>query len=57
MQEVVTAIIDMEKPAHTFYVLDVVTPIFQIGVHSTIGVDTLLGSKAPQNNPIEEETS
>jgi phage tail-like protein len=45
-QEVVTAIIDMEKPAHTFYVLDVVTPIFQIGEHSTIGVDTLLSPPA-----------
>lgn len=43
MQEVVTAIIDMEKPAHTRYKLEVVTPVLQIGVHSTIGVDTLLG--------------
>jgi phage tail-like protein len=45
--EVVTAIIDMEKPAHTTYnrgrKLLVVTPILQIGVHSTVGVDTLLG--------------
>jgi phage tail-like protein len=41
-QEVATAIIDMEKPAHTYYKLVVETPTLQIGVHSTIGVDTLL---------------
>lgn len=43
-RDVATAIIDMEKPAHTFYELDVETPTLQIGVHSTIGVDTLLGA-------------
>jgi len=43
MQEVATAIIDMEKPAHTHYVLEVETPYMQIFDHSTIGVDTLLG--------------
>lgn len=42
-RQVVTAIIDMEKPAHTYYELDVETPTLQIGVHSRIGVDTLLG--------------
>lgn len=42
-REVVAAIIDMEKPAHTHYVLEVETPTMQIGVHSTIGADTLLG--------------
>ena len=39
------AIIDQEKPAHTFYAFrfrDV--PTMQIGVHSTVGVDTVLGS-------------
>jgi phage tail-like protein len=46
MTEVVTAIVNMEKPAHTHYVLAVETPILQIGVHSTIGVDTLLGPSA-----------
>lgn len=43
MQKVVAAIIDLEKPAHTVYELYVYTPKMQIGVHSTIGVDTLLG--------------
>ncbi len=37
------ALIDLEKPAHTYYDLDVVFPTMQIGKTSTIGVDTLLG--------------
>jgi P2-related tail formation protein len=38
------AIIDAEKPAHTQYTLDVVDPNqFTVGVHSTVGVDTMLG--------------
>ncbi len=43
LQEIVSAIIDLEKPAHTHYRLEVETPTFQIGIHSTVGVDTLLG--------------
>jgi phage tail-like protein len=42
-QRMVRAIIDAEKPAHTYYTLDVQTPILQIGKTSHIGVDTLLG--------------
>lgn len=45
-REVSTAIIDLEKPAHTHYVLDVETPTLQLGVRSTIGVNTLLGPSA-----------
>jgi phage tail-like protein len=41
--QVVTSILDLEKPAHTFYSLTVVTPTLVIGEHSTIGEDTLLG--------------
>jgi phage tail-like protein len=41
--QVVTDIINMEKPAHTHFVLEVETPALRIGVHSTVGVDTLLG--------------
>ncbi|HZF08744.1 MAG TPA: phage tail protein [Thermoanaerobaculia bacterium] len=37
------AIIDVEKPAHTYYDLHLQVPTMQIGVHSTIGLDTLLG--------------
>lgn len=40
--QVVRAIIDLEKPAHTHYAVDVETPSLQLGVHSTVGVDTLL---------------
>ncbi|HEX2094583.1 MAG TPA: phage tail protein [Longimicrobiaceae bacterium] len=36
------AVLDLEKPAHTRYHLDVLTPAMQIGVYSQIGVDTLL---------------
>jgi hypothetical protein len=43
-RRVVEAIIDAEKPAHAHYTLDVQTPVFQIGVTSRIGVDTLLGN-------------
>jgi phage tail-like protein len=39
----VRAIIDREKPAHTYYDLEVIIPTMQIEVHSTINVDTLLG--------------
>ena len=38
------ALIDLEKPAHTVYDIDLVFPSMQIGQSSTVGVDTLLGS-------------
>jgi phage tail-like protein len=38
------ALVDLEKPAHTFYELDVSFPTMQIGVTSHIGLDTLLGT-------------
>jgi P2-related tail formation protein len=38
------ALVEMEKPAHTAYQLDPVFPSLQIEVHSTVGVDTLLGA-------------
>jgi phage tail-like protein len=37
------AIVELQKPAHTHFDLKVVTPTFQIAVHSTVGVDTLVG--------------
>ena len=43
-EERIAALIDLEKPAHTFYDLDLQFPTMQIGVTSTIGVDTLLGT-------------
>jgi len=50
VEELVRAILDVEKPAHTRYRLDVLTPAMQLGVHSQIGVDTLL---VPADNPGE----
>ncbi len=44
-EEVARAIIDMEKPAHTYYRLRSEVPMIQIG-RSQIGVDTLLSSLA-----------
>jgi phage tail-like protein len=41
-RDLATAIIEREKPAHCSYALDVDTPHLQIGVHSSVGVDTLL---------------
>jgi len=38
------ALIDLEKPAHTFYDLDLQFPTMQIGVTSKVGIDTLLGT-------------
>jgi phage tail-like protein len=42
VEALVRAIVDVEKPAHTRYRLDVLTPAMRIGVYSRIGVDTLL---------------
>jgi phage tail-like protein len=42
-EQAVRAIIDREKPAHTYYDLEVIIPTLHIGVYSTIGLDTLLG--------------
>jgi phage tail-like protein len=36
-------IIDLAKPAHTDYQLEVVSHIMQIGVRSTVGLDTVVG--------------
>lgn len=42
LRQRITAIVDAEKPAHTFYELSIDSPRLQIGVTSTIGVDTML---------------
>jgi phage tail-like protein len=42
-EQIARAIIDQEKPAHTYYALKTAIPTLQIGQHSTVGVDTLLG--------------
>jgi phage tail-like protein len=42
-----SAVIDLSKPAHTWYELRIDAPAMQIGEHSTIGVDTMLVSRPP----------
>lgn len=42
--QIATALIDLQKPAHTDYRLEIQFNTMQIGVRSTIGLDTLLGS-------------
>jgi phage tail-like protein len=44
--DMVSALVELQKPAHTSFTLDVETLQFQIGVNSRIGVDTLLGAAA-----------
>lgn len=39
----VRAILDHEKPAHTYYQLTTIIPTMRVGCFSTIGKDTLLG--------------
>jgi phage tail-like protein len=41
--DVVMAILNMEKPSHTQFILDYTTPIMQIEDHSQVEKDTLLG--------------
>ena len=40
--ESVRAVLDIEKPAHTYYSLTFSGPTLQIDVHSTVGIDTLI---------------
>ena len=42
--QIAHAIIELAKPAHTSYELDVVSPQLQLGLHSTVGEDTVLGA-------------
>jgi hypothetical protein len=51
-QRIAMAIIDQEKPAHTYYAFRFRdTPTMQIDFHSTIGVDTVLGSTTTATDP------
>src|SRR5262249_28266131 len=42
--QIASALIDLQKPAHTTYELTIVFNTMQLGSRSTIGRDTLLGS-------------
>lgn len=44
---VARAILDAEKPAHTYYHLKPYMPTLTIGIYSRVGVDTLLGEPLP----------
>lgn len=45
--DIVSALVDLQKPAHTYYDLTILYETMQIGVRSTIGVDTLIGNLIP----------
>jgi phage tail-like protein len=45
--EVVSSIIETTKPAHTVCTLVIEVPTFQIGIRSTIGLDSLVSSDPP----------
>ncbi|HID99629.1 MAG TPA: hypothetical protein EYP59_04985 [Thiotrichaceae bacterium] len=45
--DILKKVIDTEKPVHTNYQLIVTVPIMQIGVNSTVGVNTFLGVRPP----------
>lgn len=48
--DIACAIIDLEKPAHCFYRLEMESPRFQVGERSRIGYDTLIKSmNAPRH--------
>lgn len=42
--EIARALIELEKPAHTYYEPNFEFPSMKIGKYSTVGVDTLLGT-------------
>ncbi len=47
-RQIAYEVIELAKPAHTGYDFVVISPQMQVGMHSTVGVDTVLGSAAPQ---------
>jgi phage tail-like protein len=44
-------VIDLAKPAHTLYELNVKSHKMQVGVHSTVGVDTVFGDEPAERAP------
>jgi len=40
------SLIELSKPAHTDYELEIVSRQMQVGVYSTVGLDTILGAVA-----------
>lgn len=48
--EITKALIELEKPAHTYYKFNPEFLSMQIAFHSTVGVDTLLGTETKNTN-------
>jgi phage tail-like protein len=44
--QIARALIEQEKPAHTYYDLQVIFPTIQVGITSHVGKDTLIGRLA-----------
>jgi phage tail-like protein len=49
------ALIDLEKPAHTYYKLTTRFPTIQIGCSSTIGINTIIGTEIKDMSRCAEE--
>jgi phage tail-like protein len=47
-RQIAYEVIELAKPAHTVYDFVVDSPEMQVGIHSTVGVDTVLGAAAAQ---------
>lgn len=47
-RQIAYEVIELAKPAHTVYDFVVISPQMQVGIHSTVGVDTVLGAAAAQ---------
>jgi phage tail-like protein len=52
---IVPAILNQEKPAHTYYSGLIQFPTLQVGVRSTIGIDTLIGTTLEISSIVELE--
>jgi hypothetical protein len=46
LEKGIRAIVDLEKPAHTYYDVDIRTPGIKVGEKSTVGEDTLIWEKS-----------
>jgi len=43
-RELAYEVVELAKPAHTSYEFWIDAPVLQVGVHSTVGIDTVLGA-------------
>ena len=47
--EIARSVIELSKPAHTLYELSLISPEMEIGKHTTVGIDTVLGSGSAED--------